>query len=73
MLCDLAKEVRSISNDKKIKPFFENYWTKQSMARRNHEEWLVSNFVHVSRAGNINKVERDNELMRVTSLVILAL
>ena len=30
------------------------------MGRRNHEEWLVSNFVHVSRSGNINKVERDN-------------
>ena len=60
IVCDLAKEIRSISNDKTNIPFFENYWTKQSMSRRNHEEWLVSNFVHVTRSGNINKVERDN-------------
>tara|TARA_A100001037_G_scaffold28704_1_gene22862 strand:- start:60 stop:1484 length:1425 start_codon:yes stop_codon:yes gene_type:complete len=60
IVCDLAKEIRSISNDKTNIPFFENYWTKQSMSRRNHEEWLVSNFVHVTRTGNINKVERDN-------------
>jgi len=60
IVCQLANIVRELSED--FDDFFSQYWTKDSRNRRNHQEFIVSLFVHVTRltSGNINKQERDS-------------
>ena len=60
IVCQLADIVRLLSKD--FDEFFSLYWTKDSKNRRNHQEFIVSLFVHVTRltSGNINKQERDS-------------
>ena len=59
IVCKLASIVRELSQD--FEKFFSLYWTKESMKRRNHEEFIVSLWVHIQKStgGNINKSERD--------------
>ena len=57
IICNLAYSVRDIPVQ--FKQFFDKYWTTKSQLRRKHEQWVVTNFVHVTRSGNIDKKERD--------------
>ena len=59
IVCKLANIIRELSVD--FDRFFSLYWTKESMKRRNHEEFIVSLWVHIQKStgGNINKAERD--------------
>ena len=57
IICNLAYSVRDIPV--KFEEFFNKYWSEKSQQRRKHEQWVVTNFVHVTRSGNIDKKERD--------------
>lgn len=59
IICTVADKIREYSvtfND-----FFGRYFTKESMNRRNHEEFMVALLVHITKrfAGPINKSELD--------------
>ena len=57
IICNLSNAVRQIPTD--YPEFFEKYWSDKLRKRRKHEQWVVTNFVHVTRSGNIDKKERD--------------
>ena len=59
-VCKIASIVRELSED--FEKFFELYWSNDSMKRRNHQEFIVSLWVHIQKStgGNINKSERDS-------------
>ena len=57
LICNLAPAVRDIPVQ--FPEFFDKYWSENSQLRRKHEQWVVTNFVHVTRSGNIDKKERD--------------
>lgn len=60
IVCKLASIVRELSVD--FEKFFQLYWSNDSMKRRNHQEFIVSLWVHIQKStgGNINKSERDS-------------
>ncbi len=60
IICEVAKTIRNYSEE--FKNFFSKYFSKDSMNRRNHEEFMASLLVHITKkfSGSINKSEMDN-------------
>lgn len=58
IICELSSIVRDIALDHN--KFFEKYFSENKRYRRNHEEWLVTAFIHCARSGNIGKKQRDD-------------
>lgn len=65
IICNLSTMVRENAVD--YLDFFNKYWSQKKQYRRSHEEWIVTNFVHVTRSGNIDKKERDQAYSNLSS------
>ena len=57
VICELSSIVRQTALD--FSKLFNMYWTEKKRWRRAHEEWIVTQFVHVTKSGNIDRKERD--------------